>query len=134
MTKMIRTTEMVNKYPLTELEQSMFLHNDLLKIMLGSPQGSKEFGQCLSNMCKENMKLSKRVSKVFIKVINNSNFDNVKNYLKALKPFVKMNDSLKPLKLEWIFGIGSIMAKRGYREDKFKYGLEHVDKINDECC
>lgn len=57
-------------------------------------------------MCKDNLKLSKKVSKVFIKVINNSNFDNVKNYLKALKPFVKLNDSLKIMKLEWIFGIG----------------------------
>ena len=57
-------------------------------------------------MCKDNLKLSKKVSKVFIKVINNCNFDNVKNYLKALKPFVKLNDSLKIMKLEWIFGIG----------------------------
>ena len=106
MTKMLQNQEMIAKYPLTEIEQQMFIQNDLLKIMLGSCQGSKEFGQCLANMCKDNLKLSKRVSKVFIKVINNSNFDNVKNYLKALKPFVKMNDSLKLLKLEWIFGVG----------------------------
>jgi hypothetical protein len=46
-------------------------------------------------MCKDNIKMSKKVSKVFIKAINGSNFDNVKNYLMALKPFLKVNDSLK---------------------------------------
>ena len=55
-------------------------------------------------MCKDNLKLSKKVSKVFIKAINSSNLDNVKNYLMALKPFLKMNDSLKDKKLEWVFG------------------------------
>lgn len=129
---MISNKEMIQKYPLTELEQKMFLHNELLKIMLGSSQGSKQFGVCLANMCKDNIKMSKKVSKVFIKAINNSNFDNVKNYLMALKPFLKLNDSLKLQKLEWIFGFSQIIAKKGYREEKFKYGLEHVDKINEE--
>jgi hypothetical protein len=55
-------------------------------------------------MCKDNLKLTKKVSKVFIKAINGSNFDNVKSYLAALKPFLKNNDTLKTIKLEWIFG------------------------------
>ena len=83
-------------------------------------------------MCKDNFKLTKKVSKVFIKAINDSNYDNVKNYLMALKPFIKLNDSLKPQKLEWMFGISQIIARKGYREEKYKYGLEHVDKINEE--
>lgn len=32
-------------------------------------------------MCKDNEKLSRKVAKVFIKAINNSKFDTVKNYL-----------------------------------------------------
>jgi hypothetical protein len=83
-------------------------------------------------MCRDNVKLSKKVSKVFIKSINSSNFDNVKNYLTALKPFIKLNDSIKAQKLEWVFGFNQIIAKKGYREEKFKYGLEFVDKINEE--
>lgn len=55
-------------------------------------------------MCKDNEKLSRQVSKVFIKSINNSNYETVKNYLTALKPFLKMNDSLKHMKLEWVLG------------------------------
>jgi len=46
-------------------------------------------------MCRDNNKLSQKVSKVFIKCINGSDYDNLKNYLTALKPFLKLNDSLK---------------------------------------
>lgn len=92
--------------------------------MLGSSTGSKQFGQCLANMCKDNIKLSRKVSKVFIKAINNSNYENVKNYLMALKPFLKMQDGLKAQKLEWVFGFSQIVARKGYREERFKYGLE----------
>ena len=94
-TNLITQEEYINKYQLSDMEKKMLLHNDLLKVMLGSSQGSKQFGQCLANMCKDNVKLSKKVSKVFIKSINSSNFDNVKNYLTALKPFIKLNDSIK---------------------------------------
>lgn len=123
----------MKKFPMTEQEKQMFVHSEILKIMLGSNLGSKEFGAFVSDMCRDNLKLSKKVAKVFIKVINNSDFNLVKNYLKALKPFVKMNDSLKKQKLEWIFGVGQVLAKKGYKEDKFKYGMELVDRINEEC-
>jgi len=105
-TKMITHEELLEKYPLTDLEKKMFLHHDLLKVMLGASTGSNQFGYCLANMCKDNLKMSQKVSKVFIKAINNSNFDNVKSYLKALKPFLRMNDSLKWQKFEWVFGFG----------------------------
>ena len=50
----------------------------------------------------------------------------------ALKPFLKMEDSLKAQKLEWGLGFSQIIARKGYREERYKYGLELVDKINDE--
>ena len=73
----------------------MFLHADLLKVMLSSSVAVKQFGQCLANMCRDNAKISMKVSKVFVKAISNSNFDNVKSYLSALKPFVRLDDSLR---------------------------------------
>lgn len=85
-------------------------------------------------MCKDNYKLSKKVSKVFIKSINNSNYENVRNYLTALKPFVMIEDSLKAMKLEWVFGVSEILSRKGFREERFKYGLEMVDKIGDDAC
>jgi hypothetical protein len=110
----------------------MFLQHDLLKVMLGSPQGSKQFGKCLSNMCKDNLKLSKKVAKVFIKSINNTNFDSVRNYLVALKPFLRLEDSLKQIKLEWIFGFHQLNCRKGFRDERYKYGVELVDKMGDE--
>ena len=46
-------------------------------------------------MCHENIKLSQKVSKVFIKSITSSNYESIKSYMVALKPFLKLNDSLK---------------------------------------
>lgn len=121
---LVTQDDLMAKYPLTDLEKKMLLHSDLLKVMLGSAQGGKQFGRCLANMCRDNVKLSKKVSKVFIKAINSSNFENVKYYLIALKPFIKLNDSIKIQKLEWVFGFHQIVAKKNYREEKYKYGLE----------
>lgn len=54
-------------------------------------------------------------------------------YLKALRPFLCTNDSLKHKKLEWIFGVPALIRGRSYGDQPPKYGLEYVDKINDEC-
>ena len=83
-------------------------------------------------MCKGNYKLSKKVSKVFVKAINSSNYDNVKNYLKALKPFIKVNDEFKMLKLEWVFGVSTLVSRKAYRDSTHRYGLELVEKIGDD--
>lgn len=69
---------------------------------------------------------------MFIKAINNSNFDNVKNYLSALKPFLRMKDGLKLHRLEWVFGFSQIISRKGYREERYKYGFEFVDRMAEE--
>jgi len=56
--------------------------------MLGDNSGSEQFGKCLAFMCRDDFKLSKKVAKGFVKSINNSNFETIKNYLTALKPFI----------------------------------------------
>ena len=104
--RILTSPTLLEAYPLTDLEKKMFLHAELLKVLLVSNKaGGKQFGECLANMCKDNMKLSIKVSKIFIKAIGASTYDNVKNYLNALKPFLRVNDSLKQMKLEWIFGV-----------------------------
>jgi len=100
--------------------------------MLGLGASAKQFGVCLSNMCKDNYQLTRKVSKVFIKAINGSNADNLKAYLKALKPFLRINDQFKDLKLEWIFGFCQIITRKNYKEEKYRYGLELVDRINED--
>ena len=95
MTALITDEELLAKFPLSVVEKDMILHQDLLKTMLGSATVSKQFGQCLANMCKDNAKLSKKVTKVFLRSIEQAHLDAVKGYLKALKPFLRSDDSLK---------------------------------------
>ena len=133
LTKILTNQALLDKYPLTDLEKKMFLDAELLKILLSNQSGGKQFGQCLANMCHENTKLSQKVSKVFIKAVNGANYDNIKNYLTALKPFLKLNDSLKPQRLEWVFGVSQIVQRKQYQQERYKYGLEFVDRLNDEC-
>jgi len=83
-------------------------------------------------MCKDNAKLSKRVTKVFLRSIEQAHLDTVKGYLKALKPFLRANDSLKQQKLEWVFGIPEVVSRKVYGDSKCKYGLELIDRINEE--
>ena len=84
----------------------------LLKTILGSPTASKQFGKILAETCKDNYKLSKKISKVFLRSIESAHLDAISGYLKALKPFLLVNDSLKQLKLEWIFGIPDFISKK----------------------
>lgn len=119
LTAILTNTSLIEKHPLSDIEKKMFLNAELLKVMLSSQTGGKQFGQCLANMCRDNLKMSQKVSKVFIKAINNSNFDNIKSYLTALKPFLKMEDSLKSQRLEWIFGFSQIVSRKGYLQERY---------------
>lgn len=105
LTRILTDPALLERHPLNDNEKAMFLHSDMLKVMLGSAVGGKHFGICLANMCKDHLKMSRKVAKVFLKAINNANYENVKSYLTALKPFVRLDDSLRPQRLEWIFGI-----------------------------
>ena len=69
MTALVTDEELLKKFPMSEIEKEMILHNDLLKTMLGSVTGSKQFGQCLANMCLDNAKLTRKVTKVFLRSI-----------------------------------------------------------------
>jgi hypothetical protein len=48
----------------------------------------------LSLMCKDNLKLTKKMSKVHIKNFNKQNQDTVDSALKALRGFMLIKDSL----------------------------------------
>lgn len=46
-------------------------------------------------MCKENFEMTKKMAKVFLKSVNQPNVDKVSLYLKSLKKFLLIDDSLK---------------------------------------
>ena len=132
MTAMITDEELSAKFPMPAIEKQMILHPDLLKTMLGSASASKQFGRCLANMCRDDAKLSRKVTKVFLRAIEQAHLDTVKGYLKALKPFLRSDDTLKQKKLEWVFGIPEVVSRKVYGAPRCKYGLELVDRVNEE--
>ena len=60
----------------------------------------------------EELAKAKKISKVFLRSIESAHLDAISGYLKALKPFLLVDDSLKQLKLEWIFGIPDFISKK----------------------
>ena len=131
-TRMMQSPHFTNN-PLNSDAKVLMMRPELLKIMLGQTGASKHFGVCLASVCKEDENFSKKVAKVFLKSINNANLESVKNYMKALKPFLLIDDSLKTKKLEWVLGIYEITSRKDYKQTKFKYGVELVDTIGEEC-
>jgi len=57
----------------------------------------------LSDLCRENLVLTKKLCKIFLKSFGFTL--NIEIYLKALKKFLLIKDSLQQQRLEWVFGI-----------------------------
>jgi hypothetical protein len=99
LTELITDDELLAVYPLSEIERQMLLHQSLLKTLLGSGSGNgkvvKKVGQCLALLCKDDMKLSSKVAKVFLRTIDPAPLDAVRSMLRAVKPFLASDDSLK---------------------------------------
>ena len=41
-------SDLIEKYPLSEVENEMLFHPEFLKVVFASEAGSKDFGQCLT--------------------------------------------------------------------------------------
>ena len=52
--------------------------------------------------------------------------------MKLLKKFLSIDDEFKIARLEWSLGVPQIVNKKQFRKNTYQYGLELVDKINDE--
>jgi hypothetical protein len=103
-TIMIDDKDVQQANPLSDQEKNMLLHPHLLKNVLSS-SSADSFANLLADMCKDNYRLSKKVSKVFLHAISNANSDSISNFMSTLKPFLTIEDNLKPLRMEWVFGV-----------------------------
>jgi transposase-like protein len=54
-----------------------------------------DFSQMLSSMCHENLKLTKKLAKIFLKEFNGNSNEKIALYLKAVKKFLLIKDSLQ---------------------------------------
>ena len=68
------------KYPFSANAQKIIQHKEILSKMM-EPDGDDEYSDVLSSMCKDNIKLSKKMAKGFIKGINKQ-YDALDNTLK----------------------------------------------------
>ena len=82
----------------------MIQNKEILGKILEENATNKDFAGLLSRMCSENHEMTRKIAKIFLRAINQPNVDKVSPYLKSLKKFLLINDSLKILRLEWIFG------------------------------
>jgi hypothetical protein len=47
----------------------------------------------------------KKVSKVFLHAISAAHQDTIGNFMRTLKPFIKIDDEFRQLRYEWVFGV-----------------------------
>jgi hypothetical protein len=76
--------------------------------------------------------MTKKLAKIFFRAINQSSSDKVIDSLKSVKKFLQIDDSLKIKRLEWLLGIPQIMTKNPYRSITYQYGVELIERINDD--
>jgi hypothetical protein len=130
-TVMMTEQSLLNKYPMTEVTKQMIASKDMLAKMM-EPTGSSDSSKEVILMCLNNLSMSKKVAKLLIKGINQYQVEKVTKYLKLLKRFLLLNDDFKLTRIEWTLGVPQLIHKKQFREKTYQYGLELVDKINDE--
>mmetsp|Transcript_18286 Transcript_18286/g.31275 ORF Transcript_18286/g.31275 Transcript_18286/m.31275 type:complete len:924 (+) Transcript_18286:1615-4386(+) len=129
---MLTDEELLQKYPLTDPQREFLMNKELIRVVLGSGVQSKVFGEAIANLCKDQEDLSRKMAKIFLRQLQQANLSQAIGYLKALKAFIRVDDSMKQLKLEWIFGLPELTSRKMYNETKYKYGVELIDRINEE--
>ena len=100
----------------------------------GEGAGAADFSDILTEMAKDNEKISKKMAKAYLKGVNKTGLESLSSSLKKIRKFLAINDSLKKERMEWIFGVPQINSKPYFRTRTQQYGLELVDLISDEYC
>ena len=87
----------------------------------------------LAEMCRSNYELSKKVAKVFLGAIEGSHDASVANYIVSMKPFLKLDDELKRLRREWVFGVPDHRSQKSTDVNAPpQYGIEMTKEVNED--
>lgn len=123
--------DLVKIYPMSDVGNKMLQDKEMLGQLIEATPPKSDFAS-FCEMCHGNIKMSKKMAKVLVKGINLN--EQAKNglYLKALKKFLLVDDSLKQQRLEWVFGVPQLVSKKVYGTLKFDYGVQLVERINEE--
>ena len=115
---------MIAKYPLSDNAKLIIESKEILAMLMKKP----EYTGMVSEMCKDNYKLSKKMAKVHIKAINKIIEEEFEKSIKNVRSFLLIKDSLQQLRLEWVIGISQIASKD---INNPKYGIELATFISD---
>lgn len=104
-TAMIGAGNLFSEFPLSDACKNMLKNKEVLGKLVESNAGNKDFGAQLSNMCADNVELTRKLAKIFVVAINQPAIEKQTLYLRGLKKFLRIEDSLKWQRLQWVFGV-----------------------------
>lgn len=132
---MISDKPMMTKYPLNELDQAIVSHKDILNKMIDPGDSANvDFSDLLNDMAFDNAKVSKKMAKSYLKGVAKAQNDVMIKTAKQIIRFLKIDDTLRKERLEWIFGIPQLQSKQKYGPGpkKMQYGVEATDLVTDD--
>lgn len=130
---MMSQLEFLEKFPINEQTQAMFQKKQLLQVLF-EPQSNGKTNEMIVTMCRDNIKMTKKVAKSLLKKFSQqTDPEKLTPHLRALKKFLLINDTLKSHRMEWIFGVPQIYTRRNLQvEGQCKMQREFITQINDE--
>lgn len=79
-----------------------------------------DFSDLLIDMAFDNVKISKKMAKAYLKGLAKTQNEALATALKQIRSFLKIDDSLKASRREWIFGIPQVLSKQNFRSGSKK--------------
>lgn len=72
---------------------------------VGTP--SVDFSEMLNMMCHDNFFNTKKMAKLYLReTLNKNHLEDIQKGMKQIRGFLQIKDSLRKVRLEWIFGVG----------------------------
>ena len=127
---MVSDKTMLERYPLDELQQAVVSHKDILQKMI--EPGDGDFSDVLTEMARDNVKISKKMAKTYLKSVSKTTTDQLNQTLVNIAAFLRIKDSLKMQRLEWIMGIPQLNSKPDFRTQRQRYGVELLQMVSEE--
>jgi len=104
-------------------------------VILLEPTSDGKPNKMIDTICRENEKMTRKMAKNILKKFSEHVThmpDKLTHYLRALKKFLLIDDSLKEQRMEWIFGVPQIYTKKDYvNQGVYKMQMENIDKIDE---
>lgn len=93
---MIKDEAMLAKYPLSEKNQLIVNHKEIIKKLIDpDTKGEDDFDEILLSMAKNNLKLSKKMAKSYLQSINKAGIQILTKAMLQIRKFLSIDDEFK---------------------------------------